>query len=59
MYSRLYTLATHIFGSPMPERSESTLIGRTISRYCIVSQLGGGGMGVVYEAGSSCTATWR
>jgi eukaryotic-like serine/threonine-protein kinase len=34
----------------MPERSESTMIGRTISHYRIVSQIGGGGMGVVYEA---------
>jgi eukaryotic-like serine/threonine-protein kinase len=34
----------------MPERSELTMIGRTISHYRIVSQLGGGGMGVVYEA---------
>jgi serine/threonine protein kinase len=33
----------------MPERSESTMVGQTVSHYRILSQIGGGGMGVVYE----------
>lgn len=35
---------------PDAERSESTMIGRTISRSHIVSQPGGGGRGAAYEA---------
>ena len=35
---------------PDAERSESTMIGQTISRSHIASQPGGGGRGAAYEA---------
>jgi serine/threonine protein kinase/Tol biopolymer transport system component len=49
MTTWLYTLAIPGWRYPMPERNESTMIGRTISHYRVLSQLGGGGMGVVFR----------
>src|SRR5579862_3713430 len=49
MTTWLYTLAIPGWRYPMPERNESTMIGRTISHYRVLSQLGGGGMSVVFR----------
>jgi len=45
VYSRRFGLA-----EPDAERSESTMIGQTISRSHIASQPGSGGRGAAYEA---------